>query len=163
MLDPLWRKVIAEAPGRAHSLHGPDHWARVERNGVYLARRCGADELVVRLFALFHDCMRLNESIDRDHGRRGAAYARSIARHLPPLAAGQIETLCLACELHTEGVRHDDATVAACWDADRLDIGRAGLVPDASFMNSDAAKEIARMRSFALLGEVELRRIPQLA
>ena len=38
----------------SHSLHGPEHWIRVEQNGVEMAPLNGADETVVRLFAIFH-------------------------------------------------------------------------------------------------------------
>jgi uncharacterized protein len=51
-LDALWRKVLDASPPDIRSCHGSDHWARVERNGVWLARETGADERVVRFFAL---------------------------------------------------------------------------------------------------------------
>ncbi|MBT5083254.1 MAG: hypothetical protein HOM62_22025 [Rhodospirillaceae bacterium] len=34
-----------------------------------------------------------------------------------------------------------DITVQTCWDADRLDLGRAGIVPDPRYLCTDAAKE----------------------
>jgi hypothetical protein len=37
------------------SPHGPSHWRTVEQNGLGLSTCTGADELVVRLFAVFHD------------------------------------------------------------------------------------------------------------
>jgi HD superfamily phosphodiesterase len=59
-----------------HSIHGPSHWRRVERNGLWLAERSGGDLFVVRLFAWFHDSRRVNEWTDP---------IRSCApRHLPP-------------------------------------------------------------------------------
>ena len=38
--------------------HGLEHWHQVEFNGLLLASKTGADITVVRLFALFHDCMK---------------------------------------------------------------------------------------------------------
>jgi len=74
----LWRTVSGQFPLGEHSDHGPDHWRRVERNGLLLAESSGADIVVVRLFALFHDSRRENEFTDPDHGRRGAAYASAL-------------------------------------------------------------------------------------
>ena len=37
----------------SHSIHGPSHWRRVDRNGLWLAERSGGDLFVVRLFAWF--------------------------------------------------------------------------------------------------------------
>ena len=54
------------------SIHGPAHWRRVLRNALLLATRTGADEMVVRLFAVFHDARRLNDMHEPDHGARGA-------------------------------------------------------------------------------------------
>ena len=43
----------------SHSIHGPSHWRRVERNGLWLAERSSGDVFVVRLFAWFHDSCRV--------------------------------------------------------------------------------------------------------
>ena len=43
---------------------------------------------------------------------------------------GEIRQLKKACELHTTTWRTEDATVNACFDADRLDLGRVGIMPD---------------------------------
>jgi uncharacterized protein len=76
--EKLWGIVTSQFPLDVHSDHGPDHWKRVEQNGLMLAASSGADAVVVRLFALFHDSKRENEFSDPDHGRRGAAYAREL-------------------------------------------------------------------------------------
>src|SRR5512141_1377120 len=68
--------VIAQFPLGPNSIHGPNHWQMVERNGLLLAKETGANEIVVRLFALFHDSRRQNEGTDPDHGHRGAQLAR---------------------------------------------------------------------------------------
>ena len=40
-------------------IHGIEHWHQVEYNGMLLAKKTGADFDVVRLFAIFHDCLDL--------------------------------------------------------------------------------------------------------
>ncbi|HSI15909.1 MAG TPA: hypothetical protein VK961_27925, partial [Chthoniobacter sp.] len=69
----LWKVVSDQFLLGHESLHGPAHWRRVERNGLLLATRTGADETVVRLFAIFHDSRRESEGSDLEHGKRGAA------------------------------------------------------------------------------------------
>ena len=41
--DPLWQLVTDQFHAPVYSVHGPDHWRRVERNGLLLATRTGAD------------------------------------------------------------------------------------------------------------------------
>ena len=74
--DQLWKLVTSQSHGAGSLIHGPDHWRRVERNGLLLATRTGADVTVVRLFALFHDSRRENDGWDKGHGARGAEYAK---------------------------------------------------------------------------------------
>jgi len=59
--DDLWNLVTGQCHASAHSLHGPAHWRRVERNGLLLATRTGADSTIVRLFSIFHDSSREND------------------------------------------------------------------------------------------------------
>jgi uncharacterized protein len=60
------------------SIHGPSHWRRVERTGLLVARRSGAVEKGVRLFAVFHDSRREHDGWDDTHGPRAAAYAAGL-------------------------------------------------------------------------------------
>jgi len=62
------------------------HWLRVERNGLYLAERNGANKTIVSLFAMFHDCMRVNDGNDEGHGLRGAEFAKSLRKDLTRLS-----------------------------------------------------------------------------
>ncbi len=59
-------------------IHGVGHWARVLENGARLALMTQANLEVVRLFAVFHDCRRVNEDHDPSHGQRGAEFAASL-------------------------------------------------------------------------------------
>ena len=55
----------------------------------------------------------------------------------------QIEQLFKACAGHTGGINAADITIATCWDADRLDLGRVGVDPDPAYLFTDEAKRIA--------------------
>ena len=139
----LWEHVTKECIVRPHSVHGPDQWRRVERNGLLLAQRTGANVVIVRLFALFHDCRRVNDGRDRDHGARGAEHARLLRGRLFDLPDEDFERLHHACTWHTDADHHKDPTIGTCWDADRLDLGRVGMVPDSQFMSTAFARKIA--------------------
>lgn len=139
----LWQRVISECRRPALSIHGPDHWRRVERNALRLATRTGADVDVVRLFALFHDCRRKNDSRDDGHGARGAKFAERVRGVLFDLPDEKFEQLVFACTWHTDGGCHDDPTIGTCWDADRLDLVRVGVIPDPRFMSTDFGRELA--------------------
>jgi uncharacterized protein len=142
--DALWSAVIAAPHHReTYSVHGPDHWRRVERNACILASRTGAVIPVVRLFALFHDSRRENDWHDEDHGRRGAEFASRFRNHFYSISDEHFELLHYACVWHTDGHHHEDPTIGTCWDADRLDLGRVGMIPDPSFMITEFGAEIA--------------------
>jgi uncharacterized protein len=141
--DRLWQIVESQHRLHGYSVHGPDHWRRVERNGILLATRTGADVAVVRLFALFHDCRREDDGWDQGHGTRAAAYAASIRGSAYELEDVRFEILRYACEWHTDGGKHDDPTIGTCWDADRLDLGRVGVIPEPGFMSTQFGREIA--------------------
>lgn len=122
--------------------HGLLHWARVWENGLRVASENGADEEVVRLFALFHDARRVNEHIDPDHGTRGGDLAHALRGTLVHLDDTRFELLYEACRLHTDGHISGDATMLACWDADRLDLGRVGIHPKAELLCTDTARAL---------------------
>lgn len=125
------------------SIHGLSHWRRVERNGLWLAARTGADALVTRLFALLHDSRRMDDFTDPGHGRRGAEYARSLRGTLFDLDDSSFDALAYACTWHTDGGTSEDITIGTCWDSDRLDLGRAGIIASEGFMSTSAGKEAA--------------------
>jgi uncharacterized protein len=141
--DELWRVVTAPFSRHATSFHGPEHWRRVERNGLLLSPATHANPIVVRLFALFHDSRRLNDGWDPGHGARGAEFAAALRGTAFQLADDEFELLHYACVWHTEGKGHENATIATCWDADRLDLGRVGITPDPKRMCTDFGRQVA--------------------
>ena len=124
--------------------HGKDHWLRVLRNGRDLAALTGANLKVVELFAVIHDSQRENEDYDPDHGRRAAAYARTLQGVWFNLSETELDLLCEACSYHSDGLIVANLTVQVCWDADRLDLGRVGIRPDPRYLCTEAAKSFPR-------------------
>jgi uncharacterized protein len=123
-------------------LHGVVHWARVLENGLRIVEANGADPEVVTLFALFHDARRVNEDQDDGHGLRGAELAQSLRGELIHLDDDRFHLLFEACRLHTDGLTVGDPTLLACWDADRLDLGRVGITPDPHRLGTKAARKL---------------------
>ncbi|MHB8834280.1 MAG: HD domain-containing protein [Candidatus Methylomirabilia bacterium] len=124
-------------------IHGRAHWERVLENGLRLAGLTGARTDVVELFAYFHDACRHNDSRDPEHGARGAELARSLAGTVFDLDPQGLALLVEACTGHTRGETVAEATVATCWDADRLDLARVGKTPRPELLCTDAARDPA--------------------
>jgi uncharacterized protein len=120
--------------------HGISHWARVLENGLYLAQETGAHIEVVRLFAILDDSQRLNEFSDPNHGRRSAETALELRGHLFDLPDREFRLLYDACAGHTHERTHSNVTIQACWDADRLDLGRVGITPHPRYLTTVIAK-----------------------
>jgi uncharacterized protein len=121
--------------------HGLSHWGRVLENGLRLAEMEGGDQTVISLFAIFHDACRHNQSLDPGHGARGAALARQLLQGHPQVTPAQLELLVIACRDHTNGKIEADLTVQICWDADRLDLARAGIMPEHDKLCTASATE----------------------
>lgn len=120
--------------------HGVAHWARVLENGLKLAEETGANVAVVSLFAIFHDSRRVNEVTDPGHGLRGARLAEELRGRAFDLEDTEFRLLFRACEGHTHERTHPDVTIQTCWDADRLDLGRVGIMPHPSRLCTTAAR-----------------------
>lgn len=123
-------------------IHGASHWARVRDNGRKLAAETGANVRVVDYFAFLHDVCRQHDGHDPEHGPRAAQFVRAIRAEHIDLDDAEFNLLIEAIEGHTSGSMHDDVTVATCWDADRLDIGRVWqhVTPAPSYLSTTAAK-----------------------
>lgn len=139
-------------------VHGLTHWQQVERNGLLLATETGADTTVVRLFALFHDSKRANDGQDIVHGARGAEFAKTcFEEHRFDITQDQFDKLYHACKFHTTEHRSGDATIDTCYDADRLDLGRVGIVLDPDKMATAYGATIARKSLKAGVDPEEMR------
>ncbi len=137
----LVRAVVSHFRLPLRSPHGPAHWMRVRNNGLLLAELTGANTRVVELFALFHDSCRKNEHIDPSHGPRAAAFVEACHKSgLLKCSDEELEMLLMACYGHTSERYSDDTTIATCWDADRLDLPRVGIMPIPRRLCTDAAR-----------------------
>lgn len=124
--------------------HGIAHWRQVEFNGMLLASETGADVVVVRLFAVFHDSKRATDAPDVTHGAQGADFAKvCFEEHRFDISQKQFEKLYHACKFHTSEHRSGDATIDTCYDADRLDLGRVNIDLAPNRMATSAGAKIA--------------------
>jgi len=141
----LWKEVEKTKPFSSSPLHGLTHWRRVFEYGLVIAKETGANIELVELFALFHDSCRLNDGKDPDHGRRAAAWIKSFRPDIKTFDDNLFQTLLEAIRDHTHVLRSDNIHIASCWDADRLDLGRVGTIPDPEYMNTEIAKKMLRI------------------
>lgn len=122
-------------------VHGVRHWARVRINGLRLAARTGAHTGVIECFAFLHDVCRIADHGDCDHGQRAAAFVRGLPSSTLRLDRAASISLEYAIAQHTNGTSPPDVTVATCWDADRLDLGRISVRPKPQYLFTAAAKD----------------------
>ena len=134
--------VLSGAWRRDSDVHGEAHWRCVAASGLALAHASpGCDIELVLLFGLLHDTRRENEHFDPGHGSRAASYARELtSAGVLSLDAQRLDLLCEAIELHSDGLVSEHATVAVCWDADRLHLPRVGIDPNPALFSTDLAR-----------------------
>ena len=128
-------------------IHGARHWSRVRYNGLLLAEHHEVDTTVIQWFAFIHDLERRNDWEDPGHGKRAARLAGEINSDFMGLSESQLSTLQAACIGHSTGNVEADPTVMACWDADRLDLGRVGIYPNARYLCTTAARETSFIKA----------------
>lgn len=131
--------------GVGESIHGINHWEDVYLNGEILSNQKGVDPLVVKLFAYLHDCKRQDDGQDFYHGERAAAYVNELSDNgeLDFLTVEQLRLLHYACSNHNKADISHDPTIGACYDADRLELIRCGIIPDPKLMNTPLGVTIA--------------------
>lgn len=141
-----------------HGTHGIVHWHRVYVNGIRMSGQDGVKARVVQLFSVFHDSCRKNENNDPDHGPRAAELAGKLRKYCP-LNDAEFGLLTTACELHTKARNHENITVQACFDSDRLDLGRVGNYPHPDLLCTPMAKERETIE-WAYRRSVEVNELP---
>ena len=64
-----------------------------------------------------------------------------------------LERLCEAMRLHSDGHTDGDAALQACWDADRLDLGRVGIRPQPARLCTPVAQRGNVIRTAVRMSE----------
>jgi len=152
-MEKIIRRIIADASVYTNGIHGISHWHRVARYGRVIAAREHLDEQFLSLFAYFHDCQRLSDGRDPKHGPRAADYLLTYTPEAIGLCEEDQKRLALACRHHTYEIETDDATIRACWDCDRLDLVRIGVMVDPGRLFTETAKDIAQRKLFLKVEE----------
>lgn len=140
--EDLRRFSMSRWPEDMDTTHGVDHWDRVAKFGGMLYQE-GADMDVILAFAYLHDAERMNNGRDINHGQRASGLIDAI-RHtqLEALSNEQIAKLKRACALHTIEHRTGDITIDICFDADRMDLPRVGIIPYPQRMATQKGAEL---------------------
>jgi uncharacterized protein len=143
-------EVIKQFKLDVHSWHGIKHWERVEKIGLRLAETTKADIRVISLFSLLHDSKREDEDYDPEHGSRATLFIQELRQDDSlDISEKQLDQLCFACTHHSRGnAQSNDITVQTCWDADRLDLYRLGIMSDDKFLYTEASKQ-ENIKNFA--------------
>jgi uncharacterized protein len=127
------------------NFHGIEHWNRVYYFGMKLAEAdSNVNKRVVALFAYLHDCERKDDFYDLQHGKRSAKKLYILSESLlKDLSDDEFELLYKAICHHNSGKITKNPTIGACFDADRLDLGRCGITLDPDLMSTQKGKEFA--------------------
>lgn len=145
-LEALIRGVKERGTNEGSRVHGEHHWQCVAWTGAQLVPLVpGCDPLVVFLFGVVHDVMRISDGYDPDHGRRAGALARGLNGSLFRLTSVQLGLLDAACCGHADGGTSDDPTIGVCWDADRLNLWRCAITPAPELLSTKAARDPGRI------------------
>ena len=133
------------------ALHGIRHWDRVYENGQKLLTP-DTNPLVIGLFAYLHDSCRIDDGEDLYHGKRAADWIETLrGTYLKDVSNEEIELLQEACRLHTTKLKTGNPTIDACFDSDRLDLWRVGVIPDPARLATEKGKEIANSTDYKSL------------
>jgi uncharacterized protein len=126
-----------------HGAHGIAHWSRVWYHGKRVAQSLDVNPAILAWFAFLHDSQRHNEYRDPLHGKRAADFALKLRDNgnLTELSPTELEYLCEAMRLHSDGYTVAEPAICACWDADRLDLARVGITPDPKLLCTIYAKD----------------------
>lgn len=140
-------------------IHGKSHWKMVASVGVALAQQNpGINPKVCHAFGLLHDCCRMDDCNDSEHGHRSSELVENSPIVRGILNSEEIQQISEACYRHNSGRIHSDQTVGTCLDADRLTLGRVGKDVDLSYISTEAAREFLNGKNFVKNGQSALVR-----
>ena len=133
--------------------HGAPHWARVYNIGQHLAEKEGARADVCELFAFLHDHRRWHEGFDSTHGPMAVDSAKYLRDRFFSIDDAGFDDLCVAMSLHSDGELKHNITVECCWDSDRLDLWRVGIMPDPRYLCTKTARDPVYIEKCALASQ----------
>lgn len=141
---PLLKAVIENHKlNIIESGHGLTHWLRVIDIGITLAYHNNVDPNFVIAFGLLHDSARTHDQHCFEHGPAACDVINKF-RDLIPLDDTQISELKTAVGFHTTAHPHPEQNIShelkCCWDSDRLDLLRVGIVPANEYLYTKQAK-----------------------
>lgn len=142
-MNKIIQKILADTTVHWGSIHGIGHWKRVAGYGCFLSKHEKVEERILVLFGYFHDCKRHSHGSDPEHGSRAAEYLLTYSPEELGLSEQEQHRLAVACKYHTCELDTTDLSIKACWDCDRLDIGRLGIKTDPNRLFTKTAKRIA--------------------
>lgn len=135
-------------------VHGEHHWLSVALTGLALAARDSrVDPAFVVAFAILHDAERKSDGVDMTHGQRAARLPDLLADLLPPIDR---QALRRAIGWHSDGFTAEHLllkpegrdidrqvlpSIGACWDADRLNLVRVDIQPQADLLSLPVTRQ----------------------
>jgi uncharacterized protein len=150
-----------------YGIHGQRHWARVLSNSCKLLyemmQRGDLEEVTevmaysVVMFSLFHDSKRETNGVCMRHGDDGASFYKEcigdmIVRHPETYTQEDHESLLRAMRDHCrvefpeeykQAGERPTVLMKICFDSDRLDLPRVGIIPDPDRMFTEVGKVLA--------------------
>lgn len=149
-MENLKKYLISQFLLGSDSLHGPLHWESVLRNGMLMSsKNRNIDKEVVTLFSYIHDSKRVDEYIDVNHAERAAKSLHFLENvGLINLSKNQKELLFFAIKYHNDGHTSKNVTIGACWDSDRLELDRVGILPSIKFFSTAEGKSMLKERFY---------------
>jgi len=134
--------TAAVEPGESQ-FHGLDHSIEVAGAGVRLLEAgSDADPAVLLAFSVLHDSRRMREGLDPEHGQRAAILADQLVGDGLELNEIRMQLLRDALRDHDLRETSDDATIGACWDADRLTLTRRGVEIDREAISTEEGRRL---------------------
>ncbi|MCP3900702.1 MAG: hypothetical protein GY707_13420 [Desulfobacteraceae bacterium] len=141
-MDKIIKKIKQGLHVPSGSIHAESHWNRVAAFGELIAEKEKLNKHLIKLFAYFHDSKRFTDGTDPNHGHRAAEYIKTFTLNELGINKKEQEQLIFACRYHTYEEKTEDRDILACWDSDRLDLPRAGIVIDPDRLFTKTAKNI---------------------
>lgn len=143
----LLNEVISSFHLDLNGDHGILHWERVYINCLKLSKYYQVNSEVFELFSLLHDSKRKTEYEDIEHGKRSGLFIKELINNrIIQLSNEDKKRLIFACSNHTKPNKNAklylDPVVQICFDADRLDIGRVGIIPEEKYFLTKYAKRL---------------------